>query len=169
MPNSDQKPDFSGEWILNREACTLSPGADAMRSATATIEHRDPTFKYRAEFVSDSGSRKVEYELLSDGREVRSTHQDATIVSRLHWEGEALITSWLVQRPDGEMSISFRYELVDGGRRLRAVEELRSRERNQDNTWIFDRRGLIEPRSDSSDVVSTSLTHPQFSGLSACS
>lgn len=139
MPNSDQKPDFSGEWSLNREACTLSPGADAIRSATVKIEHSDPTFKYRAEFVSDSGSRKVEYELLSDGREIRSTHQDATVVSRLHWEGEALIASWLVQRPDAGMSISFRHELLVDGRRLRAVEELRSSERNQDNTWIFDR------------------------------
>ena len=138
--NSESKPDFSGDWILNRQACTLSPGADAIRSATVHIEHSEPTFKYKAEFVSDNDSRKVDYELLSDGREVRSTHQGTDIVSRLHWEGDALIASWSIRRPDGEMNISFRHELLDGGRRLRAVELLRASERHQDNTWIFDRR-----------------------------
>jgi hypothetical protein len=78
--------------------------------------------------------------LISDGREVRSTQRDTTTVSRLHWEGEALIASWLVQLSSGEMNISFRHELLDHGSRLRAVEQLRSTERDQDNTWIFDRR-----------------------------
>jgi hypothetical protein len=61
-------------------------------------------------------------------------------VSRLYWEGDALISSSLVQFPNGEMSISFRHELLDGGRRLRAAEQLRASGRDQDNTWIFDRR-----------------------------
>ena len=137
--NPQTKPDFSGEWILNRPACTLSPAADAIRSASVQIEHHDPTFKYNGEFVSDTGSRKVQYELLSDGRELRSTPDGTTIVSRLHWEGDALITSSLVQFPNGEMTISFRHELLDGGRRLRAVEQLRTNGRDQDNVWIFDR------------------------------
>lgn len=38
------------------------------------------------------------------------------------------------------MTISFRHELLDGGRRLRAVEQLRASGRDQDNVWIFDRR-----------------------------
>src|SRR6476620_4781018 len=114
MMTSERKPDFSGDWILNRPDCTLSPGADAIRSATLHIEHSDPTFKYKAEFVSGSDSRKVDYELLSDGREVRSTHQGTDIVSRLHWDGDALISGWIVRNPDGEMNISFRHELTDG-------------------------------------------------------
>jgi hypothetical protein len=38
------------------------------------------------------------------------------------------------------MTLSFRYELVDGGRRLRAVEQIRGAGRDQDNVWLFDRR-----------------------------
>jgi len=41
---------------------------------------------------------------------------------------------------DGEMTIVFRYELLDDGRRLRAMERLRGGGRDQDNIWIFDRR-----------------------------
>ena len=44
-----------------------------------------------------------------------------------------------IQRPDGEMTISFRYELQDGGRRLRATEQVRGGGRDQDNLWVFER------------------------------
>jgi hypothetical protein len=36
--------------------------------------------------------------------------------------------------------MSWRYELLDGGRRLRAIEQLRGSGREQDNVWIFERR-----------------------------
>lgn len=137
--SAHNRPDFSGEWILNRQACTLSPGADAMKSGSARIDHCDPKFRYDATFVSDGGQVHSNYELLSDGREVVNTGEGMTIVSCLRWEGEALIASWKIQRPDDEMTISFRHELIDEGRRLRAVEVLRGTRRQQDNIWIFDR------------------------------
>ena len=59
----------AGEHQLNREASTLSPGADAVQSGVVRIEHRQPSFRYKAAFVSESGRLQYEYELLSDGRE----------------------------------------------------------------------------------------------------
>ena len=135
-----RKPDFSGEWILDRQACTLSPGADAIQSAVVRIEHRDPNFRYKAKFVSAGDPVEFEYELLSDGREVVATHEGTRTISSLRWEGEALVASWQTQRADGELKISFRHELVNEGRRLRAVEELRGEGRDQDNIWVFDRQ-----------------------------
>lgn len=118
----------------------LSPGADAMQSGVARIEHREPTFRYHAAFVSEGGPLQVEYELRSDGREIVSTQQGITTASRLGWDGDALVATWRIQRPDGEMSISFRHELLDGGRRLQATEQLRGSGRDQDNVWMFERR-----------------------------
>jgi hypothetical protein len=135
-----EKPDFSGEWILNRQASNLSPGADAVQSGEVRIEHRDPRFRCKAAFVSQTGPLQYEYELLSDGREVVSTQQGVTTVSSLGWEGDALVAKWRIQRTDGEMKISFRHELLDAGRRLRAVEQLRGGGKDQDNVWLFDRR-----------------------------
>src|SRR5713101_1084532 len=66
---AQDKPDFSGEWILNRQASTLSPGADAMQSGVWRIEHYEPTFRHKAAFVTESKPFEYEYELLSDGRE----------------------------------------------------------------------------------------------------
>jgi hypothetical protein len=135
-----EKPDFSGEWQLNRQASVLSPGADAMQSGTVRIDHREPMFHYKAAFVSEGGPLQIEYELKSDGREIVTTQEGVSTESRLSWEGDALVASWRIRRPDGEMTISFRHELVDAGRRLRAVERLRGTERQQDNVWVFDRR-----------------------------
>jgi hypothetical protein len=45
------------------------------------------------------------------------------------------------QLPDyPDMVVSFRYELVDEGSRLRAAEQVRGVPWAQDNVWIFERR-----------------------------
>jgi len=137
---AQQKPDFSGEWTLNRQASSLSPGAAAVESGVVRIEHRDPTFRYKATFVSASGPLQYDYELQSDGRDVGATQNGVTILSNLRWEGQALVARSRIQRPDGETRIFFRHELIDGRRRLRAVEQLRGGGQEQDNVWIFDRR-----------------------------
>jgi len=137
---AQHKPDFSGAWTLNRQASTLSPGAAAIQSGVLQIEHRDPTFRYKAAFVSASGPLQYEFELQSDGRDVGATQNGVTTLATLRWEGEALVARWRIQRPDGETRISFRYELMDSGLRLRATEQLRGAGQEQDNVWIFDRR-----------------------------
>ena len=131
----EPKPDFSGEWILNRQASTLSPGADAIRTGVVRIEHLDPKFRYQGEFVSDTGTVKSAFELMAE-RESGSTQEELTSGANLRWEEDALLFTYA----DGELKISFRYELMDSARRLRAVEVLRGKGRTQDNIWIFDRR-----------------------------
>ena len=137
---AQEKPDFSGEWILNRQASTLSRGADAVQTASLRIEHREPTFRCKGTFLSGSNPLEYEYELLSDGREVSGTQHGLTTVSSLTWDGTALLVTFRTLRADGEMKISFRYELLDAGRRLRGTEQVRGTDHDQDNVWIFDRR-----------------------------
>lgn len=137
---AQQKPDLSGEWKLNRQASMLSPVvAPAAQSGVMRIEHREPTFKCHLTIVLDGKPVETNFELLSDGREVVGTHQERRIVSRLCWDGDALVATWRIQGPDAEMTISFRYELRDDGRRLQAAEELRGGGRDQDNLWVFER------------------------------
>jgi hypothetical protein len=134
------KPDFSGEWTLNRQASTLSPAAAAIQSGDVRIEHRDPAFRYKAVLKSETDSVQYEFEIQTDGREVAGTQQGMAVATSLRWEAEALVLSSRIQRPNGEMKIVFRYELLDAGRRLRAVEQIRGSGRDQDNVWIFERR-----------------------------
>jgi hypothetical protein len=134
------KRDFSGEWILNRQASTLSPGADGIQSGAVQIEHREPTFRYKATLVSASNRTAYEYELQTDGREVAGAHPGPATASSLRWEGDSLVFTGRVTTPKGVTTVTFRYDLLDDGRRLRGVEQIRGGGREQDNVWIFDRR-----------------------------
>ena len=123
---AQQKPDFSGEWRLNRQASTLSPAAAAYQGGDVRIEHREPMFRCRAAFVAEGEPVTYAFELRSDRPGLR-------------WDRDALVATFDTQGPDGEVTISFRYELQEGGRRLRAAERLRGGGRDQDNVWVFER------------------------------
>jgi hypothetical protein len=134
------KPDFSGEWTLNRQASTISQAASGVQGGVVRIEHREPHFRYRATLTTQANP--IEYELTfdSDGVPVVSTQAGAKTTSSLRWDGDALVLTSVMERPTGEMRISFRYELIASGRSLRAVEQIRGAGRDQDNVWVFDRR-----------------------------
>src|SRR2546425_439917 len=127
---AQEKPDFSGEWILNRQASTLSPGADAVQSGVWRIEHREPTFRHKAAFVTQSNPFEYEYELLSDGREVVGTRQGARTVSSLRWEAIAYLPS-----------------VLDGSRRLVPVEGVDGRDAHDSLVEALFRLGAVEARA----------------------
>lgn len=138
---AQQKPDFSGEWKLNLQASTLSPlVAPVAQSGVLRIEHREPKFTAHQTIVLDGKPFESNFELLSDGREVVADAGGRRIGSTLRWDEDALVVTWRIQGPDVEMTISFRYELQDGGHRLRAAEQVRGTDHDQDNIWMFDRR-----------------------------
>jgi hypothetical protein len=84
-----QRPDFSGEWTLNREASALSPVvAPVVQSGFVKIEHREPTVS-------------VHLSIQMDGKPF-----DARFQRSSEWDGEALascsvraIDSTLLYRP----------------------------------------------------------------------
>ena len=39
-------PDFSGDWVLNRQASTLPPPVSTVESGVVRIEHREPSFSF---------------------------------------------------------------------------------------------------------------------------
>jgi len=140
MTGIAQKPDFSGEWTLNRQASMLSPDvAPTVQSGALRIEHREPAFASQLTIVFSDKPVESKFELLTDGREVTTTGGGQQVVSSLGWDGEALVANFRIQLPGGDLMISFRYELLDGGRRLRAAEQLRGAGRYQDNLWMFER------------------------------
>jgi hypothetical protein len=140
MTGIAQKPDFSGVWTLNRHTSMLSSGlAPRVQSAALRIEHRDPEFASQLTIVFSDKPVESKFELLSDGREVATTAGGQQVVSSLRWDGDALVANFRIQVPGDDLMISFRYELLDGGRRLRAAEQLRGAGRDQDNLWMFER------------------------------
>jgi hypothetical protein len=133
------KPNFSGEYLLDRQASTLSPGAAAVRRAVLRIEHREPFVRIKARFEFEANTFEYSLERVSDGREVVDQAEGRTI-SSLRWEDSALMFVDRTDGPDSQVTMSWRYELQDAGRRLTAIERIRGGGRDQDNVWIFERR-----------------------------
>jgi len=115
-------PDFSGQWTLNVEASALSPiVAPVVQRGFVHIEHREP-------------SVSVHLSITMNGEPV-----DFRFERPSNWDGDALVFTDTVATPNGDLTISFRYELQRAGDRLRASEVLRGAGREQDNVWVFDR------------------------------
>jgi hypothetical protein len=123
------KPDFSGEYLLNRDASTLSPlGAANVQTASLRINHAEPNFGCEGRFSFLNGETgQWAFELATDG--------GAEGESTIEWDGSALVVTMVTGGP----TITFRYEL-DGEGHLRLAERLRGSDHDQDNQWIFDRR-----------------------------
>jgi hypothetical protein len=117
-----RKPNFTGQWTLNVAASSLSPVvAPVVQSGFVRIEHQEPLVSLHLSITMDGKPFDVRFQRESN------------------WDGDALAFVDKVATPNGEMTIAFRYDLLDSGRRLRAAEELRAPDREQDNVWIFDR------------------------------
>lgn len=122
-------PDFPGNWRLNLADSRLSPEvAAAATGGGLHIEHREPVLRCRLTAQFGDQPIDMKFELSTDNPD-----------GSLRWDGEALVATFEQETPDGAMTIVFRYELADDGRRLRASEQLRSAARNQDNIWVYDR------------------------------
>jgi hypothetical protein len=84
---AEQKPDFSGEYALNRQASVLAGGAATVRTAVLRIEHLEPMVRCQGEFIFDGTSFNYTLERVSDGREVVDAKEPPTtslVSQRLH-------------------------------------------------------------------------------------
>jgi hypothetical protein len=135
------KPDFSGEWVLNRQGSTLPSPVSNVESGVVRIEHREPSFTFQRSYVIAGTPRDAGFTRRTDGAESSETGpQGLTTVSTLRWDGAALVLAMRIKGPGFEATNDVRYELVDGGRRLRATEQGRSPQGNHDAVWVYDRR-----------------------------
>lgn len=134
------RPNFSGEWVFNRAASTLQGESAAVEGAVIRIDHRDPAFKFQRTFQVKGQSLDAAYEIQADGREVTATARGLASRSRMEWQGSSLLLSAFVTGPRGEVTNIVRYELLDGGRVLRAVEDLGGAAPVHHNVWIYDRK-----------------------------
>ena len=142
------RPDFSGEYVLNPQATTFARGAGAVRSAVLRIEHCEPVVRCQGTFVFEGTTFDYALERVCDGCEV-SDGKDPPTTSSLCWDGDALVFIDRTGAADTQVTMMWRYELHDGGRRLTAIERIRGGGRDQDNVWVFERR-QTQPAPDGS-------------------
>lgn len=125
---------------MNLQDSALSTAvAESIRRGSMEIDHEDPRFAVHLTLVFDEQPFDVKFELSTDDPDGLVADRNAPLVTSLRWDGDVLVSTFTERGPYGEVVISFRYSLEAGGRRLRAVEEVRGGGRDQDNLWIYDR------------------------------
>jgi hypothetical protein len=105
------KPDFSGEWILDRQACTLSASAAGFQSGVMRIDHREPIYQFQIRMVADDKPVEYAFECRSDGQGVA---EEGSVTS-LSWDGDALVFRGRSKSPDGPWTISFSLRAAGAG------------------------------------------------------
>ena len=138
--SGQQRPDFSGEWTLNRSTSSLQGEMSAVERGTVRIQHRDPSFAFTRTFVINAQSIDTSFEIQTDGRELANMNRGIASKSRLEWQGNSLLLTVLIDGPLGTVSNVVRYELLDEGRTLRAVEDVGGAVPSHHNVWMFSRR-----------------------------
>jgi hypothetical protein len=140
-PLAQTKPDFSGEWVLNRPASALPPSVSNVESGIVRIEHREPAFRFHRSYVIAGTPRDADFSVHIGGvEETQTGPQGVSTRLALRWDGDALMLAMRITGTGFIATNDVRYELVDGGRRLRATEVARSSQGNHDAVWIYDRR-----------------------------
>ena len=105
------------------------------------IDHREPAFSFHRSYVIGGTPREASFTGATDGKEFTGTGPQGVLsVSTLRWDGPALVLAMRIKGPGIEATNDVRYELLNGGRRLRATEQGRSPQGNHDAVWIYDRR-----------------------------
>jgi hypothetical protein len=133
------KPNFSGEYVLDRDASKLEGGAASARGAVLRIDHYDPMIRIDAKFEFFDKTFAWSMQRTSDGRE-KINPSDPRNISSLRWDNDALLFTDRTTGPGAEVTMTWRYSLVDDEGRLQATEQIRGGGRDQDNIWIFARR-----------------------------
>ncbi len=135
-----QKPDFSGQWTLNKEKSRLSAAwTSGIERGVVRIEHRDPNFIFTRTFTIKGKDSQVSYAQTIDERVTEKMDGAVTVSSRMYWEGDVLVLSQRYQKPgspDGTNVVHYR--LLEGGRVLEAVERVTGAGAYE-NVWIFDK------------------------------
>ena len=135
---SPPKPNFSGKYVLDRNASKLEGGAASIRGAVLGIDHYEPMIRIDAKFEFFDKTFAWSMQRTSDGRE-KVDPSDPRNFSSLRWDNDALLFTDRTSGPV-EVTMTWCYELVDSGRRLQASERIRGGGRDQDNVWVFNRQ-----------------------------
>jgi hypothetical protein len=66
-----QRPDFSGEWVLDLANSRLHEDYSVLVRGVVHIDHREPTFTFRRVFAVKERPSETSYTVTTDGKQHR--------------------------------------------------------------------------------------------------
>jgi hypothetical protein len=113
----------------------LSEAASTIEAGVLSVEQIELRFRFRIQMYAGGECVERAWEMTANGIEGFG----GGVVSCLSWDGDVLVFRCGSDRGDAPWSMTWRYELIDAGQGLRAVERMRGSMGDQDNIWIFAR------------------------------
>ncbi len=137
---AQSKPDFSGDYVLNKEKSKLQVRQFAeLEKATVKIVHKGDSFAFNRVFTSKGKEDPLSYRLTIGDKELASEEDGMKQFSRLYWDADTLVFVTRMLAPRGEATNTVRYTLEDNGRVLRALETFRGPRLSYENVWLFEK------------------------------
>jgi len=132
---SQQRSDFSGDWILNLNKSKLQANwATGLTYGNFKIDHQEPNFSLWRTFTIKGKEQVMDFKIPTNGQKQKGKHK--TIWS-LSWEQDTLV--FVVQRH--EMTIdSVRYSLSADKKEFIADERVATPRESYYNRWVFDKK-----------------------------
>ncbi len=115
--DAQTRPNLSGTWVLQAAQSEFGQ-LPAPESRTDVIDHREPRLTITRTAVAQGQESRLDLVYVVDGEPHRNTAGGAELVSRLHWDGAALVMVSIASAPQGQVTITDRYTLSEDGRTL---------------------------------------------------
>ncbi len=111
-------PDFSGKWVLNKDASTMRTREGAEKpDITMTIEQTSDALKVKQESSVEFMNREYSYKLNGETQEVAGRGGRTSKVTP-KWEGDVLVVTTVREGQQGTMTSTERWQLSADGKTL---------------------------------------------------
>jgi hypothetical protein len=134
IPSAQTKPDFSGEWKMNREKSKFAGGGPD--NLLIKIDHKEPSFVEDWKMSTADGERSFQAKYTTDGKETEQDVMGRRAKTSAKWEGDALVIEFKTENGFFKRKIMLS---ADGKTITKAVTQSRDGEQTED-TVVFEKQ-----------------------------
>ena len=153
------RPDFSGNWLLDKEKSRLS--APAPDNALFYVDQSPDWFRIVRAHITDGEAGMLIARAATDGDEMVEKWQDGKIVHRCRWEGDRLVLETRNQKRGQKSLTVAKLSLSPDGKTLTLEESITGSGRKRENTWVLNREAPLTLQ----DVTEDDLRKIKAAGL----
>src|SRR5262249_46243461 len=134
------KPNFSGEWTLNVDKSNLGP-MPPPASMTRKVDHSDPSLTMtQATTGGPQGDQTFTLKITTDGKEGTTEMMGNQAKTSATWEGDALVINLKLDLGGGELKLTEKWTLSDGGKTLTDNSHIALPQGEFDITYVLNKK-----------------------------
>jgi hypothetical protein len=137
--SAQAKPNFSGEWGLDREKSDYGPQPVPMK-LTQTIVHEDPKLAITLAIEGPNGEYKGELKYTTDGKESSNEVLNNTVKATAKWDGDTLVIDSKSNFNGNDITLNDRWTLSADGKTLAIKRHFQGPQGAADQTIVLEKK-----------------------------